>query len=245
LVSDSALYEGQVMHTRPRGVRGDYLFRHGVYMWLVDLDEPPQLPRPLRPLGVIRSRDHLGAPERTIRENVEAFLALHGIDLAGGKVLMLANARTLGHVFNPLTVHWCHGRDGELLCIVAEVHNTYGERHCYLLRPGDRGRAETDKAFHVSPFLTVDGNYRMSFSPPGERLSVQMELVQDGARVFQASLTGRRMPFTTASLVRMSMRYPLMTARVSLLIRWHGVRLWLRRVPVVRRRRHTPQGGVD
>jgi uncharacterized protein len=244
MVSGSALYEGQVMHTRPRGARGRYLFRHGLYMWLVDLDDPPRLPRGLRALGAIRSRDHLANPGRTIRENVDAFLAGHGVDLEGGKVLMLANARTLGHVFNPLTVHWCHGRDGDLRCIVAEVHNTYGERHCYLLRPGERGRAQTEKAFYVSPFLTVDGSYRMTFSPPGERLSVQMELVQDGERVFRASLTGRRMPFTTRSLLRMSLRYPLMTARVSLLIRWHGLRLWLRRVPRVRRPRHTPQRGV-
>jgi len=241
-VTTTALYRGQVVHARHRPVH--HRFRYGVYMWLVDLERPPQVPRLLRPFAQIRSRDHLGDPGRTIRENVDAFLAGHGIDLEGGKVLMLANARTLGHVFNPLTVHWCHGPDGDIRCIVAEVHNTYGERHCYLLQPGDRGRAQTEKAFYVSPFLTVDGSYRMTFQPPGERLSVQMELVQEGERVFQASLTGRRMPFTTRSLLRMSLRYPFMTARVSLLIRWHGLRLWLRRVPRVRRPRHTPQRGV-
>ena len=81
---------------------------------------------------------------------------------------------------------------------MAEVHNTYGERHCYLLRAGRARPGEADKAFYVSPFLTVDGRYRMSFSQPGERLSIQMELVQDGRRVFRASLTGRRRPLTSA-----------------------------------------------
>ena len=111
---------------------------------------------------------------------MDAYLADNGIDLDGGRILMLTNARVLGYVFNPLTVYWCHGPDGGLRCVVAEVHNTHGERHCYLLHPGDRGRCETDKEFYVSPFLTVDGRYRMSFSEPGERLSVQMELHQDG-----------------------------------------------------------------
>ena len=79
---------------------------------------------------------------------------------------MLANARVLGYVFNPLTVYWCHRPDGELECVVAEVHNTYRERHCYLLRPDAAGRAETAKEFYVSPFLTVAGDYRMALPVP-------------------------------------------------------------------------------
>ena len=150
----------------------------------------------------------------------------------------------MGYVFNPLSVYWCHGRDGSLRCIVAEVHNTHGQRHCYLLEPGQRGGVEVDKAFYVSPFLTVDGRYRMSFSEPGPQLSIQMELVQQGRRVFQASLTGRRLPLTTASLLRMAVRYPLMTARVTALIRYHGLTLWLRRVPRVPRPRRSPGDGA-
>jgi DUF1365 family protein len=236
-----ALYEGQVVHARPGGEAAPYVFRYGVYMWLVDLDRPPRLPLLLAPLGRIRSRDHLGDPQRSIRENVDAFLASRAVDLAGGRVVMLTNARALGHVFNPLTVYWCYTADGQLHCIVAEVHNTYGERHCYLLHPGQRGRVEADKAFYVSPFLTVDGRYRMTFSEPGDRLSIQMELVQDGRRVFQASLTGRRRPLTARELVRLAARYPFMTARVTALIHYNGVKLWLRRVPRVRRPVHQPQ----
>jgi len=219
-VTGPALYEGQVMHTRPSGAR--YLFCHRMYMWLVDLDRPVRMPLPLRPFAGIRSRDHLGDPERSIRANVDAYLADNGIDLAGGRI------------FNPLTVYWCHGPDGDLRCIVAEVHNTHGELHCYLLRPSNRGRCEADKEFYVSPFLTVDGRYRMAFSEPGERLSVQMELHQDGARVFAASLTGRRKPLTAGNLARMAVRHPLMPQRVTGLIHLHGVRLYLRRVPLIR-----------
>ena len=221
-MTGSALYEGSVMHTRPRAQPAGYLFRYRVYMWLVDLDRPPRLPRLFAPLGRIRSRDHLGEPGRSIRANLDDFLRGNGVELNGGRVLLLTNARVLGHVFNPLSVFWCHDADGTLRCIVAEVHNTHGERHCYLLEPGERGRTETDKAFYVSPFLTVDGRYRMSLSEPGERLSIQMELVQNGRRVFQASLTARRRPMTAASLAAMAVRHPLMTARVSALIRYQG-----------------------
>jgi DUF1365 family protein len=235
------LYEGQVMHGRPGTEAAPYVFRYGMYMWLVDLDRPPRLPALLAPLGRIRSRDHIGDPAQSIRDNVETFLAAEGVVPPGGRMLMLTNARALGHVFNPLTVYWCYDPDGALRYIVAEVHNTYGDRHCYLLHPGDRGRAEADKAFYVSPFLSVDGRYRMTFSEPGDRLSIQMELVQDGRRVFQASLTGRRSPLTARGLLRLAARYPFMTARVTALIHYNGVKLWLRRVPRVRRPVRAPQ----
>ncbi len=120
-------------------------------MWLVDLDELAELDRRLwafghdrRALTTIRARDHLGDPSRSIKANLLAYLAEHGVDLEGGRVSLLTNARVLGYVFNPLSVYYCHAAGGELRCVVAEVHNTYGERHCYLLRarrarPG-RGR---------------------------------------------------------------------------------------------------------
>jgi DUF1365 family protein len=245
----SCLYEGQVVHERRTPVR--HVFRYGVYMWHVDLDELAALDRDLwafgadrRAVTTIRSRDHLGDPRRSIRENVDAYLELHGIDLEGGPVHLLTNARVLGYVFNPLSVFYCHGPDGELRCVIAEVHNTHGERHCYLLHPGERGRAETEKEFYVSPFLTVDGRYRMTFAPPGGRLAVQMSLEQEGERVFAASLTGTRLPLTNGSLGRMLIRYPLMTAKVTTLIHLQGLRLHRRGVAHVRHRRRAPQERV-
>jgi uncharacterized protein len=249
LVVRSALYEGHVVHDRRSQVRN--LFRYPVYMWLVDLDELDELDRRLwafghdrRGLTTIRARDHLGNPAAPIKHNLLDYLAANGVDLAGGRVTLLTNARVLGYVFNPLSVYYCHGGDGRLRCVVAEVHNTYGQRHCYLLEPGDRGRAETGKRFYVSPFLTVDGRYRMTLPEPGKRLSVQMALHQGGARVFAASLTGRRLPLTNATVARMLVRHPLMTARVTSLIHLQGVKLALRGVARVPRPPHRPQEHV-
>jgi DUF1365 family protein len=238
-----ALYDVEVTHVRYQRMRR--AFRHRVYLWLVDLDALPRLPWWLRPAARFRAADHLGDPARTIRANLDTWLAGQGVDLRGGRVVMLANARTFGYVFNPLTVYWCHRPDGVLACVVAEVHNTYGERHCYLLRPDGAGRDEVDKQFYVSPFLTVAGRYRMSVPPPAEKVSVTVGLRQDGAPALVAALHGKRCPATTGALLRMLARRPLVTHRTSALIRRHGIALWLRRVPVLRRPRHIPQQGVQ
>lgn len=157
---------------------------------------------------------------------------------------MLAHARVLGHVFNPLTVYWCHDIGGALACVVAEVHNTYGERHCYLLRLDDAGTVEVDKEFYVSPFLRVEGTYRMSLPVPGERLAIAVTLHQEGAPALGATLIGTRRPATPGALLKLFLRCPFITHRISVLIRWHGIALRLRRLPVIHRPVHSPQEGI-
>ncbi|MBU2664277.1 DUF1365 domain-containing protein [Actinoplanes bogorensis] len=225
----TALYECTVRHTRTAPLRHAFAYR--TYQWLVDLDD---LPRD-RWLASFRARDHFGDPDVSIRRNVETYLAGHGIDLGGGPVRMLTNARVFGHVFNPLSVYWCHRADGSLAAVIAEVHNTYGGRHCYLLRTDERGRAETAKTFYVSPFNDVSGAYRLTLPEPGERLSLTVALDRDGGRPFVASLRGRRRPATRAGLVRAALKYPLVTVAVSMRIRLQGIRLYLRGLPVVPR----------
>ncbi len=242
------LYDAVVGHTRravPGGPAVENTFSYRVHMWLVDLDDLPRLPGGLGWLARFEARDHLGDAGATIRANVDQLLAAHGIDLAGGRVLMLANARVAGYVFNPISVHWCYRADGSLAALIAEVHNTYGERHAYLLRLDEQGRAETDKAFYVSPFLTVDGRYLMRFSPPGDRLSVTMALRQGETTPFTATLRGVARPATRRAILAAAIRQPFMPLRVSALIRWQGSKLWLRRLPVVPRPPHVPQEWVQ
>jgi DUF1365 family protein len=238
-----ALYDSRVRHVRRQAL--DRAFDHRTYLWLVDLDALPALPRWLRPFARFEARDHLGDPDRTIRENLDAWLGGQGVDLAGGRVLMLANARALGHVVNPISVYWCHHRDGSLACVVAEVHNTYRGRHCYLLRTDDAGRARAEKDFYVSPFLAVAGEYAMRLPEPGERLALSITLRQGGRTALTATLVGDRRPATPVALARTLLRVPLVTHRTSALIRRHGIALWLRRLPVVPRPVHVPQEGVQ
>jgi DUF1365 family protein len=238
-----ALYDAVVTHSRRDQVRRT--FTHRIYLWLVDLDELPVLPRWLRPFGRFEAADHLGAPDRSIRANLDAWLAIQGVDLNGGRVVMLTNARSLGYVFNPISLFWCTLPDGQAECVVAEVHNTYGERHCYLLRPDATGWAETDKAFYVSPFLEMEGGYEMKVSRPGQDLAVTVTLRQQGETVFAVGLQGTRHLATPRRLVGTLLRNPFGSYRISALIRLHGIRLWLRRLPVLPRTPHVPQKGTQ
>ncbi len=237
----------RVAHGRTERVQHGFSYRHAT--WLVDLDDVPALPRPLRGLARFDARDHLGDPNGTLRANVEAYLATEALDLAGGRVLMLATPRSLGHAFNPLSVFWCYDRAGALTCVIAEVHNTYGERHCYLLRPDATGRAGADKAFYVSPFFAVDGRYEMTFTDPDDvasrddELRVAITLSRDEQVVFRATLEGRPDP-SRPSFLAGALRHPGAGLRVTALIRLQGIRLWLKHLPVVPRPAAPVQEGV-
>ncbi|GES28171.1 DUF1365 domain-containing protein [Streptomyces angustmyceticus] len=242
-VRTPALYTCLVSHTRTAPVR--HSLRHRTYMWLVDLDRLPQLPAVLRPLARFDARDHFDGTAPTIRAGLERFLTSRGVRLEGGRVLMLAHARVLGHVFNPLTLYWCHDPGGAPLCVVAEVHNTYGERHCYLLHTDAQGRAETAKDFYVSPFFPVDGAYRMRLPEPAARLDLTVQLRRGDARPFTATVRGTRRPATPRHLLATVLRHPWSTAAVSAGIRRHGIALFLRGLRVQPRPRHRIQEGTQ
>jgi DUF1365 family protein len=230
----AALYDTRVRHVRTTPLRNAFTYRS--YQWLVDLDALPTLPRMLRPFARFESRDHLGDPTRSLRANVDGYLAAHGIDLGGGSIRMLTNARVLGYAFNPLTVYWCHLADGTLRCVIAEVHNTYGQRHRYLLRTDDRGRAEVGKQFYVSPFYEIAGRYTMSLPEPAETLQLNITLHTPEGATFVASVRGERRPAHGLSLLRLLLGRPWATAAVSARIRLQGIKLYLRGLPVFPRR---------
>ncbi|NGO78139.1 DUF1365 domain-containing protein [Streptomyces sp. YC504] len=251
-----ALYPALVTHVRTAPTR--YALGQRTYLWLVDLDRLPVLPRPLRALARFEGRDHFAGRDATIRAGLERFLRANGIEPTDGRVLMLGNARVLGHVFNPLTLYWCYTPDGRLRCVVAEVHNTYGERHCYLLhshsargaddpRPAANGTQdfEAAKEFYVSPFFAVSGAYRMRLPVPREHLRLTVHLEQDDRRPFTATVRGERRPATASTLMRLLLRHPWSTLAVSAGIRRHGIRLWLRGLRTVPRPPHPRQKGMQ
>ena len=242
LAAGAALYECRVFHARRTPLRN--AFRYRTYQWLVDLAELPRLRGPLRLLAGFEARDHLGDPDRSIRANVDEFLRQREIDLEGGRVLMLAHARVLGYVFNPLTVFWCHRADGTLACVIAEVHNTYRQRHAYLVRTDERGRARTDKELYVSPYHPVDGWYQMSLPVPGQRLALAVTLHRPGYR-FTASVQGTWRPATAPALLRAAARHPWSTLAVAAQIRYQGIKLYARGLRPVPRPQAIAQKGVQ
>jgi hypothetical protein len=161
---------------------------------------------------------------------------------------MLANARSLGYVFDPLTTYFCFDPDGRLEGVLAEVHNTYGERHCYPLTVTERSGASVDKEFYVSPFFAVEGRYdirtRLTDAQVAVAISLTQETPQGEEVVFTASVDGNLKEATRGQVLRALARNPVPSQRVSALIHWHGIRLWLRRLPVIKRRPHQAPRGM-
>jgi cyclopropane fatty-acyl-phospholipid synthase-like methyltransferase/DUF1365 family protein len=223
------LYEVEVFHRRQTPVVHEV--RQRSYLAYVDIDELPRFGF----LAGFRAADHIGEPHATIRANVEGLLAEHGITLDGGRVMMLTQPRSLGYVFNPLTLFWCHRPSGELACVVAEVHNTYGQAHAYVVHPDENGAADTEKRFYVSPFYPVDGFYRMSVPEPGDRLAITFTLHRPDGRPFVASMRGVARPMNLKTLLALAARHPLATYAVRAGIAAHGIRLYLKGLPVMPR----------
>ncbi len=226
---EATTYTTTIKHVRRRPIQRT--FTHRSSTWLVDLDHLPDH----GVLGTFEARDHLGDADATIKANVEHFLALNGVQPDGGRIVMAANSRALGHCFNPISVFWCHRRNGELAGVVVEVHNTYGDRHAYLVHPDEQGRARTEKQMYVSPFHGTDGYYEIAVPRPGDRLHVVVTLHSDDGAVFTASLDGER---TRVSPLRSAPA----ALRGTVLIHAHGVWLWARRLGIRKRPDHPTTG---
>jgi DUF1365 family protein len=244
-----ALFHCRVRHIRYQSVRRQ--FEHRQDMWLVDVDDLPAVRRWPR-VARFDPADHLGDPRRSLRANLDAFLTAHGADNEG-RILMLAQPRAFGHAFDPITLFFGYHRDSTPAWVIAEVRNTFGERHCYLL-DADRARnATVPKRLYVSPFLPLDGHYRISVALDGRRLHATVALYRRSSNASAKAepavvgvLTGAvaRAPVSLGrSLVHP--RRVFAAYRTSLLIHAHAWLLRRRGLTTARRRHHEPQAGVD
>ena len=228
-----AIYRTTITHDRQAPVRHSFEYRS--YSWYVDVDELPSLPWWLRVFARFDPRDHLaGRPGQSLRDRVDAYLADHDAALPGGRITALLQARVLGYVFNPISVFWCHDREGELRHVIAEVHNTYGQRHAYLMPPANKP-VLVNKKLYVSPFNKVSGYYQVLAPRPDQKLDVVVSLHDGDKAPFVARLRGTHRPATLGHVTRMQILSPLAPLLVALRIRIQGIALWRRGVPVVPR----------
>ncbi|AVM01145.1 DUF1365 domain-containing protein [Gordonia iterans] len=232
-----AIAEVRVAHRRAGPVTHRFSYRSRT--WLIDIDDLPQLAAPLRPFARFRAADHFPEPPavaETLRGRLERHLRGAGVEPVAGPVTALMSPRVAGFVFNPLSVFWCHRPDGTLAYVVAEVHNTYGGRHCYVLDVDQFGRAVVEKEFPVSPFNDLTGHYRLHLPEPREdgRIGLSVVLERPDEEPFLATLAGRALPVTARRVALAQVTTPLAPWVVALRIRIQGIRLWLKRLPILR-----------
>lgn len=241
---NSALYSGWVSHRRfaPRG----HQFRYRIGLLYLDLAEQAQVlglsplaghsrwaPFAFRESDYLREHTASGLPlADAVRQCVARALGFS----PDGAIRLLTQARSFGLAFNPVSFFYCFNAQEQLVAILCEVTNTpWRERYHYVLPAEGEGfqHFAVAKAFHVSPFLPRDLEYRMSFSPPAQRLGVHMADWQGETKVFDATLTLHRHAMSRGNLHRQLLAFPWMTAKTCLAIYWQALRLALKRIPIV------------
>jgi len=239
---ESAVYRGTLRHRRflPKA----HAFEYPVFMAFLDVDRldtlcsvSPFLSRNRWNWASFDDRDHIGDPRKPLRERLAESAAARGIALPDGPIYLLTNLRYLGYCFNPVSYFYFYDRAGELVMVMAEVNNTFGETHPYWLdrtievrTPAGR-HYDFDKAFHVSPFMPMDCRYRFAFTDPSDSLVVHVKEWNDGELFFDATLRLASERWSAPALHRALRRHPWMTARVIAAIHWQALRLWVRGVP--------------
>lgn len=242
--------------THPR----EHRFQYGIFLACLDLDELDRLDRRLRwfsrnrrNLFEFRDSDHftgMDAPPQPrrgpdLRSRLVDWLAGQGVAVPdSARIRLLTFPRVLGYVFNPVSFYFVHGPDGEPITAVAEVGNTFGEQKPYRVpvtseAGGSRFRLVAPKHFYVSPFSTLDLRFDFRLRSPDDRLAIAVDdLDPDGRKILVSTLTGERRPLSDAELLRLTLRYPLVTLRTITLIHWEALRLWLKRIPFHRKASH-------
>ncbi len=245
------LYFGEVMHARlkPMGHR----FSYRVMSLLIDLDRLEVADRQSRLFGVNRTAiysfneaDHGPRDGSSLRRYVQRCAEQHGIDLSGGRVLLLCYPRLFGFTFNPLSVYFGYRADGELALMIYEVRNTFGELHAYVLpvksgEASDAGIRQTqEKLFYVSPFIEMAMRYHFRVSPPGDNVRLRiLETDRDGP-LLAATFNGRRRALTSPALLRSLFALPLVTPKIVAAIHWEALRLWFKGARLVPRPHAAP-----
>ena len=228
---------GQVRHARLRPAR--HAFAYGTFFLML----------PMRSLAVLGSKalavNHFGAISFHDRDHgdgrdasqggalawLDALLHSEGITDATGEVWLNCYPRIFGFTFKPVSFWYCHDTSDNLRAIVVEVNNTFGERHCYLLDKPQWGIEQTaDKVFHVSPFCSVEGQYRFRFMRTSDRTVARIDHDDALGALIQTSVSGRLVALTTRSQWQALLRYPLMTVMVVVRIHWQAFKLWRKKV---------------
>jgi uncharacterized protein len=244
------LVVGQVLHERLRPRHNRFVYP--VFALRCDVDRLDTLDQfwfgidRWRPLSLQR-RDYGPRDGGALGPWIRRHLAAAGLP-ADGAIWLQTMPRVFGYAFNPVNFWYCHDRGGALRAVLAEVNNTFGKHHAYLLAaPGGapidaRSALACRKVLHVSPFCAVRGGYRFRIRDTARTAFTAIDYDDDDGLLIHTTIGGHRLPFTPRNLAGVLLRQPLLTFGVIARIHWQALRLWLRRVPLHRKPAQPPTG---
>lgn len=238
MATKSALYIGSVAHRRLRPRK--HRLRYRIFSLLIDIDELPALSKKLwlfsygrLNLFSIIPDDHLFAKSGDLRDEIQKILRDAGMATDNGAIRLLTMPRILGYGFNPLSIFFCYRESGELQAILYEVHNTFGQRHCYLFPVDERKQALShtcSKEFYVSPFLPMELIYSFRIHPPGDEYAISISVADADGDLLIATQRLSRRTLDDRALARVFLTHPLLTLKVIAGIHYEALLIWLKGV---------------
>jgi cyclopropane-fatty-acyl-phospholipid synthase len=234
----SKIYSGSVMHARKSPVQHRWTFPF--YFYAIDLDELPELDRTVKGFGYnhwkpvsLQDKDYL-KNSGSFRERLGEHVDLSGVE----RIVLITVARFMAKVFNPVSFYYCLDAADRPVCMVAEVNNTFKERHLYMMKADGSFpvHCSDTKQFHVSPFNTMDGHYEFSFSEPGDQLNIEIKLIRENQQIMTAAMWGTGNELTTSNLWKTVLRHPFTAALTMPRIIWQAALLYYKKkLPVFRK----------
>jgi DUF1365 family protein len=232
----SKIYSGHVEHARQNPV--DHRFKTPVTFFAFRLDELEDLDTSVRGFGFnqwaplsLRESDYLTADDRSIMEKLTPWIEKCGLTTLPDHITLVTSARWFGYVFNPVSFYLLE-YGGEVQGMIAEVNNTFGDRHMYAV-PMQKAdgilQQRHEKEFHVSPFNNMDGEYQFTLRNEGDDLYIGVDLYRDGEKILDAWIEGTGETLTTQSLRHISLRHPLRPWLTMPRIVWQAILLKFRK----------------
>ncbi|MFK8083065.1 MAG: DUF1365 domain-containing protein [Granulosicoccus sp.] len=249
----SSLYVGQVYHKRMRPTV--HVLRYTVFSLLIDLEEVDTLARKFWLFSHNRfnlmsfyDTDFGEGDGVSLSDYVRGALAQAEIHTKPARILLSCYPRVLGHAFNPLSLFYCLDQVGNCFAVVHEVHNTFGERHAYVLPVNTVDNCEKNwihqsaqKTLFVSPFAHMGMQYEFRLNQPAEKQVVVIRASDEHGLVITASYVALRQVLSTSQLLKVFLQIPLLGAKVVGGIHWEALKLWVKGTPLFK---HQPKSSL-
>ena len=243
MIKNSYIYTGNVIHKRFKPKK--HYFKYKVFSLLIDLSEIKLLDQNLKIFSYNKfnivsfyDKDHGARNGSSIKDWVISNLKKNNIDTENIQIKLLCYPRIFGYVFNPLSVFYIYDRSSNLISILYEVKNTFGEQHTYVFKTEINHNLiqhTCKKKFHVSPFIEMDCTYFFRLLKPGNKISVIIDQNDNNGKILYASQDGVRSDINNINLIKSYLKHPLMTFKIIFAIHYEAFKLWSKGIKFIKK----------